>query len=57
MFYSSYNFLKGTLYFIKTGKVDMIYYCDFFSEGYKYKRYKDVYSLLNSLGLRAEKGM
>ncbi len=51
------NLLEKTLRLISSGRIEMIYYDDFFSEGYKHKRYKDIYSYLNSLASRSEDGM
>ncbi len=48
------SILENTLNLISSGRIEMIYYSDFFAEGYKHKRYKDIYSYLNSLGLRSD---
>jgi len=41
--------LENTLWFIKEGQIQMIEYPDFFDEGYKFKRDKDVYHYLNKV--------
>lgn len=51
------SLLEKTLSLISAGRIEMIFYDDFFSEGYKHKRYKDIYSYLNSLASRSEAGM
>ena len=51
------NLLEKTRFFISSARIEMINYDDFFDEGYKHKRYKDIYSYLNSLAARSETGM
>ncbi len=51
------SLLERTLSFISEKRIEMIYYDDFFDEGYKNKRYKDIYSFLISLAMRSETGM
>ena len=41
--------LKDTLHFLSIGMIQMIRYPDFFKEGYKFKRDKDVYHYLNKV--------
>ena len=51
------DLLEKTLHLISSGRIEMIYYDDFFSDGYTHKWYKDIYSYLNSLASRSEEGM
>ncbi len=41
--------LQDTKSLISFGKIEMLYYKDFFEEGYKFKRDKDVYHYLNKV--------
>ena len=41
--------LRDTLHFLTVGQIQMIHYPDFFTEGYKLKKDKDVYHYLNKV--------
>lgn len=41
--------LKDTLYFLLKDQIQMVHYADFYTEGYKLKRDKDVYHYLNKV--------
>ena len=48
--------LETTLQLLEEGQIQMVYYPDFFVEGYKYKYDKDVNHYLNKVAARDEKG-
>ncbi|MDX9726681.1 MAG: hypothetical protein RBT38_09880 [Bacteroidales bacterium] len=50
------HLLEATLNLIKTGKVEMLRYPDFFEKGYKYKFDKDVSHYLNKIAANDEEG-
>ena len=41
--------LRDTLHFLAIGQIQMVHYPDFFTEGYKLKKDKDVYHYLNKV--------
>lgn len=43
------NYLQKTLNLLANGEIQMVKYPDFFSEGYKFKRYKDVHHYLDNV--------
>ncbi len=50
------HLLEDTLNLIRTGKIEMLRYSDFFEKGYKYKFDKDVSHYLNKIAANDEKG-
>jgi len=48
--------LHDTLALIGRGKIEMIYFPDFFEQGYKYKWDKDVYHYLDNIAAKDEDG-
>ncbi|MFZ5429821.1 MAG: glucosamine-6-phosphate isomerase [Bacteroidota bacterium] len=48
--------LRDTLKLIGIGKIEMIYYPDFFEKGYQYKWDKDVYHYLDNIAAKDEEG-
>jgi glucosamine-6-phosphate deaminase len=48
--------LRDTLKLISIGKIEMIYYPDFFEKGYQYKWDKDVYHYLDNIAAKDEEG-
>lgn len=46
--------LQLTLQMMESGEVQMLLYPDFFSDGYKHKRYKDVYHFLDNCARKNE---
>jgi glucosamine-6-phosphate deaminase len=50
------DLLRDTLNLISIGKIEMIYYPDFFELGFKYKWDKDVYHYLDNIAAKDEEG-
>jgi glucosamine-6-phosphate deaminase len=50
------NLLQETLNLIRSGKIEMLRYTDFFKKGYRYKFDKDVSHYLNKIAANDEKG-
>jgi glucosamine-6-phosphate deaminase len=50
------GFVRDTLKLIGRGKIEMIYFPDFFEQGYKYKWDKDVYHYLDNIAAKDEEG-
>jgi glucosamine-6-phosphate deaminase len=48
--------LRDAKQLIDTGRIEMIYYPDFFDSGYKYKWDKDVYHYLDTIAAKDEEG-
>ncbi len=48
--------LRDTLKLIGIGKIEMIYFPDFFEKGYQYKWDKDVYHYLDNIAAKDEEG-
>ena len=50
------DLLSDTLKLIGRGKIEMIYFPDFFEQGYRYKWDKDVYHYLDNIAAKDEEG-
>lgn len=50
------DLLNDTLKLIGRGKIEMIYFPDFFEQGYRYKWDKDVYHYLDNIAAKDEEG-
>jgi glucosamine-6-phosphate deaminase len=50
------DLLRDTLKLIGRGKIEMIYFPDFFEQGYRYKWDKDIYHYLDNIAAKDEEG-
>lgn len=50
------DLLRDTLKLIGRGKIEMIYFPDFFEQGYQYKWDKDIYHYLDNIAAKDEEG-